>query len=220
MTSTDPRAMLRAVLVVRDAAAERVRAAAEAAGRARQLLAEAEANLAEFRAVEDRVSARHSGAVRAWASAGSGERPSLETPAALADARHQRADAEAHVSAIRDAYDGLATDLAAAEREAADAAAAVHPAVIAVQVGDMHRDLDRLDVVRAEAQRLRERTASLGMTLLDGPQRLIDSMRRDAAVPVFKSTEAGKAEWRAHAAALAHDPEAVMPGDPPASHAA
>lgn len=211
----EQRAALRTAVAAHGLASEGLRSASEAAARAHQLLADAEAKLAEFSDLEGQVAAHQAGAIKAWAAAG-GERPSLSVPSDLADARRRRADTEADVAAMRAAHAALAGELAEQQAEAQRTEAAVAAAALAVQRAEIEAELDALAAADAAAHRIRVRLASYADTLplrdmeAGRPPRLFNAFH-DAQLPRHFTSDATQiSAWQAYRRALTANPEATL----------
>src|ERR1700722_9933214 len=109
LATTGPRELLRVAIAERDQAVIAEIEATKAAVRAKQILDDAEAQLAALAGVDQEVAAHQGSEIKAWANGG--ERPAGALPAHLISKRSLKVEAEANVAAARSAHGVLQKEL-------------------------------------------------------------------------------------------------------------
>jgi hypothetical protein len=218
LAATDLREHLRQALAVLAGQLAVQAKAAKAAVRGDQLVAEAEARLASFASLDEKIAAHHADAIRAQTTA-----PSLQLPPALAAQRAQRQQATEDIAAAKAALALLEGELQQATHaaNAAEAAAAAEADAILRQAADALAD--ELALVRAKAWALEDQLHALAALWLPGPSgnparrvspRAVAILQAEArpGEPVGGSPArfAAALAWRQYHAALLADPAAVF----------
>lgn len=163
------RAVLRAAIEARDAAAERLREASAALDRADQGAVRAQLRLRQIGDVDAEILAHSAAAYRTYAVSG-GDPPSADVPPHLAEKRGRRDAAQAELAAAKAAQAQLAGEHAAAQTEHQRCDRAVAEAADAV-VADMSLlALGRyVQAIRAARAAWDDVAAIAGMTVQTGP---------------------------------------------------
>ena len=171
-----PRAQLAAAIAAHAAARQGVDRAADALGRARTMLDEAQAIAAPHADLDARIVDHRAGLIRQWAANG-GTRPDTSTlPATLEAERAAKLEADAILAAAQAAVDGLASELAAAEARAQAAQTAVHDSAAVVMIAEADDLAAELVAAQARAHVLKTELEGLSTlwlaTTRPGPIRL------------------------------------------------
>jgi hypothetical protein len=163
-TVTTPRTALRAAIVKRDAAAQAEVDATKAVVRAKQLLDDAEQNVALLAGVDDRIAKHRADEIKAWATNG-GEKPTGELPWHLESVKSFKAESETKLTEARKTYELLGKELVAASGRVRDANAAVSIAAGAVLGAEAEPIIDQLREARRWVWSLEDKLRSLGAVL-------------------------------------------------------
>jgi len=153
LDKAQPRDPLRAAITEREKCKARVEVATATFARAKDLLREGEARLAEFAAAEEEIISHRADRVRAWAGSG-GKKPSMDVPDNLIACRKSRDEATVNVNAARTACKGLSDDLGAAKSALMDAERSAREAALSVVFEEAERIAERLDAVKREMWQL------------------------------------------------------------------
>jgi hypothetical protein len=122
------------------------------AERSQAALDDVERSVAAHGDVDAAVAAHHAAEYRAWAErGGEGDRPVLQTPAALVERKASLTDARSRHAAARDAHAALAAEHDEAERALESAKDTVHAACKAVMAEEADRLAAELDAVLCTA---------------------------------------------------------------------
>jgi hypothetical protein len=166
---TTPRTELRAAIAKRDAAAQTELNATKAAVRAKQLLDDAEQNVAMLAGVDDRIAKHRADEIKAWAT-NSGEKPAGELPWHLESIRTFKAEAEIKLTEARSAHELLSKELVAASGRYHDEQENVRRAAGAVISAEAASLVDELWRAKQTAWALSDRLDALGYVRVNSRQ--------------------------------------------------
>jgi hypothetical protein len=153
---------LRAAHAARAAAEQHLGLPSRRAERSQAVLEDAERSVAAHGDVDAAVAAHHAAEYRAWAErGGEGERPVLQTPAALVERKASLAEARSRHAAARDAHAALAAEHDEAERALESAKNSLHAACKAVMAEEGDRLAAELDAVLCRAHLLKDQLLAL-----------------------------------------------------------
>jgi len=222
-TVTTPRTELRAAIARRDAAAQGEIDATKAAVRAKQLLDDAEQNVAMLSGVDDKIAKHRADEIKAWATNG-GQRPSGALPSHLASKKAFKADAEAKFTAARSAHGVLSNELVAAPGHLQRQQVAVQRAAGAVLSAEAPSLIEELHQARRTAWALEYKLKSLSavrFTEVDGRSVLIQmpaatfAALNETAPPMLainapKPYTIALAGWQRYLQALSDNPDSTL----------
>lgn len=223
LATTDVRELLRVAIAERDQAAEVEANAARAVVRAKQLLSDAERSLAALAGVDEEINAHHAGAIRAWAIDG-GERPAGDLPPHLVSKKAMKSDAEAKVTAARQAHQLLNAELVTAAGHLREQESAVRRAAGAVLSAEAEPIIEQLRQARQLVWLLEDKLKSLSavrVTNADGRAGLIQmpaatfAALNETAPPMLaanvpKPYAIKLARWERFLEALMQDPDSSL----------
>jgi hypothetical protein len=148
---------LRAAHAARAAAEQHLNLTSRRAERSQAALDDAERSVAAHGDVDAAVAAHHAAEYRAWAErGGEGERPVLQTPAALVERKASLADARSRHAAASAAHASLASERDEAQRALESAKDRVHAACKAVMAEEADRLAAELDALLCRAHLLQD----------------------------------------------------------------
>jgi hypothetical protein len=168
-TITTPRTELRAAIAKRDAAGQAEIDATKAAVRAKQLLDDAEQNVALLADGEHKIAKHRASEIKAWATNG-GEKPSGELPWHLESLRTFGIEAAARLVEARSAQDLLSKELVAASGRCHDEQENVRRAAGAVMTAEAAHLVDELWRAKQTAWALSDRLDALGYVRVNARQ--------------------------------------------------
>jgi hypothetical protein len=222
LATTKVRDLLRVAISEMDEAAIAEIEATKAAVRAKQILDDAEAQLAALAGVDQEVAAHQASEIKAWANGG--ERPAGALPAHLISKRSLKVQAESHVAAARSAHELLKTELVAAAGRLQGRNAAVQRAAGAVLSAEAEPIIDQLRQARQLVWSLEDKLKSLSTVRVaegDGRSVLIkmpaatfaalnNTDRPMLALNVQKPSAVEKDRWERYLEALTKDPDSTL----------
>lgn len=232
-TVTTPRTALRAAIVKRDAAAQAEINATKAVVRAKQLLDDAEENVALLAGTDDRIAKHRADEIKAWATNG-GEKPTGELPWHLESVKSFKAEAETRLAEARSTHELLGKELVAAVERLRDANAAVSIAAGAVLGAEAEPIIGQLREARRLVWSLEDKLRSLGAILntarraeagrsnglahLTLPAITFATVLDETAPPMLagnvpKPYEIAFARWQRYLAELSENSEASLDSD-------
>jgi hypothetical protein len=225
----DLRAALAAAIEARTAAASHLAAAEQAASRAAELLADADAQLADHADLDNRIGDAQAERIAAWASTGGDAPPPSfdDLPHDLAEARSQRDKAVSRAAAARGASVSLDIAKVRAAEALRQAEQCVSDAAVAVLIEEAEPLAAELVETKRRAWDLADRLTGLTQLWAGSPPQpirptpaMLDALHLDRSErPILAApSEAHEAAcWRAYHAALIADATAafaVLPRPP------
>lgn len=216
------RRALRAAISAKDKAVAGLHSAEKAAERAKELLRDAEVQLAQFRDLDDLLVKHDAAAIKSWSLSNSTERPSFDLPPNLATRKIVREQAKERLAAAQAAHGVLDAELNAAKNALMEAERRVNVAAQEVMIEEAKPIARQLQEAREVAWHLADRLsglAALWLPSIQGPPRaiaippnIIAVLMNDERPMGSNSTprpEDREAEhWRGYHAALCTDADA------------
>jgi len=181
LAQTKPRDRLRVAIGARDECQRKLDVAEVAAGRAQQLVRQAENHLATFADVDGTIAAFNADAVTAWAS-GTDKEPTIGVPAQLAVRRNARANATDRLATARATHSALADKVDEARVVLADANLNVSEAARAVLVEEATVLAGKLYKLKREEWALSARLRGLGEVWLPSANQSLKPMQLPSPV--------------------------------------
>jgi hypothetical protein len=218
-TVATPRTELRAAIAKSDAAAQAETDAAKAVVRAKQLLDDAEQNVALLADGEHKIAKHRASEIKAWATNG-GEKPSGELPWHLESLRTFGIEAAARLVEARSAHELLSKELVAASGRCHDEQENVRRAAGAVMTAKAAHLVEELWRAKQKVWSLSDRLNALGYVRVNPRQTVsmpagaVDAINIThppaLAISATKPLAVQKERWERYLEALARDPDSPL----------